>query len=104
MSAAATILAALAVPLAGGLGILLAGRVHENLREAVTLVTAVTLAASLSLLAVLALLLFLIQKEILSASTSERAQALSRVLDIAIVPLLLSFVFIAAVKVSQVLN
>ena len=70
----------------------------------VTTVTSVALAASLALLAMVALLIFLIQKEILSAGTSERAQALSRVLNVAIVPLLLSFVFIAVVKAVQVLN
>lgn len=70
----------------------------------VTTVTSIALAASLALLAVVALLIFLIQKEILSASDSERGQALSRTLNLAIVPLLLSFVFIAAVKVIQVLN
>jgi hypothetical protein len=70
----------------------------------VTTVTAVTLAASLTLLAVLALLVFLIQKEILSAATGNYARALSRVLNIAIVPLLLSFAFIAVVKVAEVLN
>jgi len=44
VTGAATILAALAVPLAGALGILLAGRVSANLRETVTLVTATLLA------------------------------------------------------------
>jgi hypothetical protein len=70
----------------------------------VTTVTTVALAATLSLLAVVALLIFLVQKEILSVASDERAQALNRVLNIAIIPLLLSFVFIAAVKVVQVLN
>lgn len=70
----------------------------------VTTVTTVALSASLALLAVVALLIFLIQKEIVSASTSERTQALSRVLNVAILPLLLSFVFIAFVKVAEVLN
>ncbi len=44
MSGQATILAALAAPLAGAIGILLAGRLSANLRETVTLVTAVILA------------------------------------------------------------
>ena len=44
MSGQSTILAALAAPLAGALGILLAGRLSANLRETVTLVTAVILA------------------------------------------------------------
>ena len=70
----------------------------------VTTITSVALAASLTLLAIVALLIFLIQKEILSASTSERAQALSRVLNVAIIPLLVSFGFIAVVKIAEVLN
>lgn len=70
----------------------------------VTTVTTVALSASLTLLAVVALLAFLIQKEILSATEGRRAQALSRTLNVAIVPLLVSFVFIAVIKVAQVLN
>ncbi len=70
----------------------------------VTTVTTVALSASLALLAVIALLIFLIQKEILSASSSERAKIFSRVLNVAVIPLLLSFAFIAVMKVTQVLN
>jgi hypothetical protein len=44
MSPESSILAALLLPLAGTLGILLAGRVSANLREAVTRTTAVLLA------------------------------------------------------------
>jgi len=44
VSGSTTVLAALAVPLAGALGILLAGRLSANLRETVTLATAVILA------------------------------------------------------------
>jgi hypothetical protein len=70
-----------------------------------TIMTSTTgLAASLMLLAVLALLFFLIQKEILSAATSARARAMGKVLNIAIVPLVLSFIFIVVVKVASVLN
>jgi multicomponent Na+:H+ antiporter subunit D len=46
MSPETSILAALLLPLAGTLGILLAGRFSANLREAVTLITAVLLAAN----------------------------------------------------------
>ncbi len=70
----------------------------------VTTVTTVALSASLALLAVVALLIFLIQKEIISTSNTERTQALSRALNVAIFPLLLSFAFIAFVKVAEVLN
>ncbi|MDH3531920.1 MAG: proton-conducting transporter membrane subunit [Gammaproteobacteria bacterium] len=46
MNAEATILLALTLPLAGAVGIALAGRVSPNLREAVTLVTAAGLAVA----------------------------------------------------------
>jgi hypothetical protein len=70
----------------------------------VTTVTTVTLAGAISLIAILALLTFLIQKEILSVSLDRRAQALHRLLNVAIVPLLISFGFIAVVRVFEVLN
>ena len=70
-----------------------------------TITTSTTgLAASLLLLAVLALLFFLIQKEILSAASSSQALAMGKVLNIAIVPLVLSFIFIVVVKVASVLK
>ena len=46
MSAQSAILTALLLPLAGALGIAVAGRIGANLREAVTLVTAGGLAAT----------------------------------------------------------
>ncbi len=70
----------------------------------VTTVTTVALAASLGLIAIVVLLALLIQKEVLSSSTSARAQALSRALNVAIVPLLMGFAFIAVVKVMEVLR
>ena len=44
MSPEMTILASLAIPLAGALAILLASRISDNLREAMTLVTSIALA------------------------------------------------------------
>lgn len=70
----------------------------------VTTVTTVALSASLALLAIMALLIFLIQKEIVSSSTNKRIQVLSQVLNVAIFPLLLSFAFIAVIKIAEVLN
>lgn len=60
--------------------------------------------AGLSLLAVLTLLGVLISKEVVSASEEPRLRALSRALNVAIVPLLLAFVLIAAVQVHNVLR
>jgi len=70
----------------------------------VSTVTSVALAASLGLIAIVVLLGLLIQKEVLTASTHPRAQALSRVLNTALVPLLIGFAFTAVVKVAEVLR
>jgi hypothetical protein len=64
----------------------------------------VAVAAGLSLLAILALLGVLIPKEIVSVSDHPRLQALSRVLNVAIVPLLLGFLLIAVIKILEVLG
>jgi hypothetical protein len=70
----------------------------------VSTVTTMAFAGALALLAILALLIFLIQKEIASASDDSRLQTFSKVLNIAIVPLLFGFIFIAVVKVAEVLR
>ena len=70
----------------------------------VSTVTTVALAASLGLIAIVVLLALLIQKEVLTSSSSSGARALSRALNIAIVPLLMGFAFIAVVKVLEVLR
>jgi hypothetical protein len=70
----------------------------------VSTVTTVALAASLALLAVVALLILLIQKEIVSAADDSRLQTFGRILNIAIAPLLFGFIFIAVVKVAEVLR
>ncbi len=64
----------------------------------------VVMGAGLSLLAILTLLSVLIPKEIVSASDNPRMQALSRALNIALIPLMMGFVFIAVVKVLEVLR
>ncbi len=72
----------------------------------VTTVTTATLAmgAGLSLFAILTLLSVLIPKEIVSASDQPGLQALSRALNFAVIPLMLSFIFIAVIKVLEVLR
>ncbi|MGC9347633.1 MAG: hypothetical protein ACP5JG_05805 [Anaerolineae bacterium] len=67
-----------------------------------TLTTAMT--AGLSLLAIVTLLSALIAKEIISVSDHPTLEWLSRVLDVAVIPLMMVFVFIAVVRVLQVLN
>jgi hypothetical protein len=58
----------------------------------------------LGLIVIVLLLTLLIQKEVLTASSSSGARALSRALNTAIVPLLMGFAFIAVVKVLEVLR
>jgi hypothetical protein len=70
----------------------------------VTIVTTVALAASLGLVATLTLLALLVQKELVTATASARAQVWGRVLNIAIVPLLMGFVLIVGVKVVEALH
>lgn len=73
---------------------------------AVTTVTTATVAvlAGLSLLAILTLLGMLISKEVVRVSEQPRLKAFSRALNVVIVPLLMGFVLIAAVKVAEVLR
>jgi hypothetical protein len=70
----------------------------------VTTVTSIALTASLALLAIVVLMLLLIQKEIISVSENRKLHAWGRIINVAIVPLLLSFGFIAVVTVAQVLR
>ena len=70
----------------------------------VSTVTTLAFAGSLALVSILTLLALLVQKELTSASTSRPARVLSRVLTIGIVPLLVVFVSIVAVKVVEALQ
>jgi hypothetical protein len=66
--------------------------------------TTAVAAASLSLIAILTLLALLIQKEISSGLEGARAKSLSRALNIAIVPLIVVFIAIVAIRVMDVLH
>jgi hypothetical protein len=72
----------------------------------VTAVTTATVAivSGLSLLALVTLLGLLVSKEVVSASDQPRLRTLSKVLNVAIVPLLLGFLFIAVVNILEVLR
>lgn len=70
----------------------------------VTTVTSITLMASMALLMIVVLLILLIQKEIITVSDNQRLQAWGRIINVAIVPLLLSFGFIAVIAVAEVLR
>ena len=69
----------------------------------VTTITSIATAGSLAVVGILMLLALLVQKELASASDSRYARALSRIVNVAIVPLLLGFAYIVAVKVIEAL-
>lgn len=69
----------------------------------VTTITSIATAGSLAAVGILMLLALLVQKELVSASDSRYARALSRIVNVAIVPLLLGFAYIVAVKVIEAL-
>ena len=70
----------------------------------ISTVTTVALGASLGLVAIVALLALLIQKEVVVAAAGPRAKTLGRVLNTAIVPLLITFGAIVFMKVAEVLR
>ncbi len=69
----------------------------------VTTVTLFGITALLGLAAVLMLISYLVAKEMLRASSSQRLQMISRRLNIAIVPLLLVFAAIIGDKIVEAL-
>jgi len=70
----------------------------------VTTVTTVAIAGSLALIGICTLLALLVQKELTTATEGRFARALSKALNIGIIPLLISFVLIVAVKVAEALR
>ena len=58
----------------------------------------------MGLIAIVTLLSLLIQKELVTALATPRAKAFGRALDVAIVPLLMVFFTVAAVRVIDVLR
>lgn len=70
----------------------------------VSTVSTVALAGSLGLIAIVVLFSLLLQKEIVTASESRFGSRPSRALNIALVPLLISFFAIVIAKVIEVLG
>jgi hypothetical protein len=70
----------------------------------VTTIAAMGLVASLSVFGVILLITSLVSKELLSASNGPRKKVIARALNISIVPLLLSFTVIVALKVIEILS
>ncbi len=70
----------------------------------VVTVTTAAVAASLMLIGIGTLLVLLIQKELLTATKNRFARALNQALNIGIVPLLIVFALIVAVKIAEALQ
>jgi len=70
----------------------------------VVTVTTVAIAGSLALIGICTLLALLIQKELSTATEGRFGRALGQALSIGIVPLLITFALIVAVKVADVLK
>ena len=70
----------------------------------VSTVTTAAIAGSLALIGIIVLLALVIQKEITTASTTDRFQKLGQVLNIGIAPLLIAFVLVVVTKVAEVLR
>lgn len=70
----------------------------------VTAASSSSLVGTLALIPIITLLILLIQKEVAAMSTGPRAQALSQYLNVAFIPLILSFFLIALVGVARVLR
>jgi hypothetical protein len=69
----------------------------------VTTIASIATVGSLAVVGILVLLVLLIQKELASASDNRRALVLSRILNVTLVPLLLGFGYIVAVKLIELL-
>jgi len=70
----------------------------------VSTVTTATLAGSVALVGILVLLVLLIQKEFSSSAAGERYQTLSKVLNIALIPLIIAFALTALARVIDILR
>jgi hypothetical protein len=69
----------------------------------VTTIAAVSFIATLSIMGVILLIGLLVSKELLSASDGSRSKFVGRVLNIGIIPLVLSFSVIVVLKIIEIL-
>jgi hypothetical protein len=69
----------------------------------VTTIAAMGLTATISIAAVVALIGFLTTKELISASLSPSSQLIARFFNVGILPMVMAFAIIVAVKIAEVL-
>ena len=69
-----------------------------------TVTTATALTSSLAIIGVVTLIVILIQKEFFASSESKKAKRINQVLNIALPPLLLTFLFIVINKILTAAN
>ncbi len=67
-------------------------------------VTTVAIASSLALIAVMTLFTLLVQKEVAATGRERWARALDRALNVGIIPLLLAFLTLVALRIAEVLR
>ena len=67
-------------------------------------VAALSFAASLALVSILTLFALLLQKELATASNTPRLKVLGRTIDVALVPLFMTFVMVVVARVAEVLR
>lgn len=70
----------------------------------VSTVTTAAMVGSIALIGILVLFALLVQKELAVSSSSESMKRLSRVLNIGIIPLVITFLMIAAINIIKILN
>jgi hypothetical protein len=70
----------------------------------VSTITTAALAGSVALIGILILLVLLVQKELASSATGKHYKALSKVLNIGIVPLLIAFVVVVVTRIANILG
>lgn len=67
-------------------------------------VTTVAMASSLALIAVMTLFTLLVQKEIAATARERWIRALDRALNIGIIPLVLAFLTLVALRIAEILR
>ena len=67
-------------------------------------VASLSFAASLALVSIITLFVLLLQKELATATNTPRLRVLGRTIDVALVPLFMTFVMVVVARVAEVLR